>query len=153
MQFAGPATYVTLEGGDYLRFPSASSVAGRFLQDYGPDPADPSNGRLLDWSSGPALIEPAAAPGANTDYLSPAGWRTVPPAVAPGGSAGQLQYNNGTTFAGVSGSSVSGSDLTLGGSLSVGSSGQVKFGSSSLFPKIKRSGFGLEVTRQNGGLS
>lgn len=125
MQLSGPATYITLEGGDYLRPPVNSSTAGRFLVDYGPDPEHPSEGRLLDWSTGPALIEPGTPASNNTDYLSPTGWRPVPPSVAPGGSAGQLQYNNGTSFAGMSGSVVSGSDLTLGGNLSV--SGALQF--------------------------
>jgi hypothetical protein len=39
----------------------------------------------------------------------------------PGGSTGQLQYNNGGTFGGLTGSAVSGSRLSLSGRLDVGS--------------------------------
>jgi len=46
----------------------------------------------------------------------------------PGGSATQLQYNAGSSFGGITGSSVSGADLVLGGNLTLGDGAVFKLG-------------------------
>lgn len=53
--------------------------------------------------------------------MSAAVWKDLSTTSNPGGSSGQIQYNNSGLWGGVTGSSVDGSDITIAGKMTLGS--------------------------------
>ena len=81
-----------------------------------------TSGAYADLSGTPGLVSSTtaglapASGGGTTNFLRADGTWTAPPAGAPGGSSGQLQFNNGGAFGGVSTSSIDGSgNMTFSG--------------------------------------
>ena len=83
------------------------------------------SGDLIGFTDRPVMKLPAATPTPG-QVLAFNGTSWEPTSIVsstPGGASGNLQYNNGGAFGGLSGSAVSGSDLTLGGNLNLPATG------------------------------
>lgn len=105
-------TWAALAAGDIASGTLAIARGGTGLN------TAPSNGQLLIGNSGTAYSLATLTAGDNISVTNGAGSITI--AATPTGSATELQYKNGSVFGALSGSTVSGSNLYLGGALGVG---------------------------------
>ena len=88
-------------------------------------------GDQIGFTSRPVMQMPATTPTPG-QVLAWNGSSWEPSSISastPGGTSGQLQFNNGGVFDGVTGSYVSGSDVTFAGNLSLSANKQIEFGS------------------------
>lgn len=96
-------------------------------------------------------LVPASA-GGTTNFLRADGaWGAPPTGGSPGGGNGQLQFNNAGSFNGVSGSIVSGSELTLAGGISLVNPTAATVGVQQSSPVLRLQGAGW--TTGSGGVS